>query len=204
MPHTDKEHPWIFSATFLADCRTSMAMPTRSERFTPRAGGARRARACSSSAWIPSMTRSEVNVAMLERFKRLPDWKKDLSPALEPERAACHANSWSQSTPPVPRPVSRGQFAGATPAGASESGRSSLSYGSTTQTTPPPRGRRGCFAGPAVGPGIGLGLSGSARRRGTRTVCSPAAFTGQFPDRQMVSRKTTREEEERVFETARA
>ena len=156
VPHTDKEHPgWIFSATFLADCRTSMAMPTRSERFTPRAGGARRARACSSGAWIPSMTRSEVNVAMLERFKRLPDWKKWTSVLLwsrkgqlcasaifmVPEHAACSSAPSREGFPPAPPPAGRRRCP--------PSGRSSLSFWSTAQTTPPPRSRRGCFAGPA-------------------------------------------------------
>ena len=55
------------------------------------------------------------------------------------------------------------------------------------------------FAGPASAWNIGLGLNGSARRRGTDRLCTTTAFAGQFPRSAMVSTKTTREEEEREF-----
>ncbi len=70
---------------------------------------------------------------------------------------------------------------------------------STDRATPTLAAGRNCLAGPASTRIIGLGLSGSAGRRGTGRLCSTTTFAGQFPRSAMVSTKTTREEEERGF-----
>ncbi len=72
-------------------------------------------------------------------------------------------------------------------------------FWSTGRATPRPQAGCRRLAGPASPGIIGLGLSGSARRRGTARPCGTTAFTGQFPRSAMVSTKTTREEEERAF-----
>ena len=106
--------------------------------------------------------------------------------------------SASGTSPGLGRPLSRSRGVRAAPPDSPAAPGSSPSW-SIGRAAPTPAAGRHRLAGPASAALIGLGLSGSARRRGTARVCSPAAFTGQFPRSAMVSTKTTREEEERVF-----
>jgi len=106
--------------------------------------------------------------------------------------------SASGISPGLGRPLSRNCGLWTAPPCSPAAPGSSASW-STSRATPTPATGRHRLAGPAGAWIIGLGLSGSARRRGTAKLCSPQAFTGQFPRSAMVSTKTTREEEERVF-----
>ena len=137
----------------------------------------------------PATQPGHLEVATLERFNNVHEASFVVSSrlaaagksAVSSHQVFCTASSArasaSGASPGLGRPPSRNRGVWTAPPCSPAAPGSSASW-STGRATRTPAAGRHRLAGPASAWIIGLGLSGSARPRGTARLCSTTAFTG--------------------------